>query len=126
MERPTMARKLSKKVLDEYRTSLLHKRLILTGSLDNVDDNGHGSLVGRDSGSGDAADQGAEALEQDFALSVLESEGNILQKIDAAILRIDKGGYGICQVCEKPILKARLNAIPWTALCVECQRQAEG
>ncbi len=121
-----MARKLTKKVLDEYRLLLLQRRMFLTGNMGNLEggvrsDNG----VSRDGNGGDAADLGAEALAQDFALSVLESEGNALQKIDAAIERVDGGSYGVCMGCDRPIIKARLKAIPWADHCIDCQREAE-
>lgn len=120
-----MARKLSKKDLDEYRTLLLQRRMFLTGNMGNLENGVGGNGTGRDT-MGDAADLGAESLEQDFALSVLESEGNALQKIDEAISRVDSGAYGICGGCEKPIVKARLKAIPWADRCIDCARAEEG
>ncbi len=120
-----MARKLTKKDLDEYRMLLLQRRMFLTGNMGNLENGVGGNGAGRDS-MGDAADLGAGSLEMDFALSVLESEGNALQMIDEAITRVDSGSYGICDNCEKPIIKARLKAIPWADRCIDCQRAEEG
>ncbi len=66
------------------------------------------------------ADKGTEAYLQEFDLSMVENEEDTLALIDAALERLQTGQYGTCQNCEKPIPKARLNAIPYTAYCVHC------
>lgn len=47
-----------------------------------------------------------------------------LDEINAALQRIEDGTYGICEVCGKPIGAERLEAIPWTRLCIDDQRRA--
>jgi len=49
----------------------------------------------------------------------------VVQKIDDALNRIDANDYGFCEDCGERINVERLRAIPWTTLCVECQRRAE-
>lgn len=66
------------------------------------------------------ADKGTESFLQEFALAMVESEEDTLAQIDAALERLESGQYGTCLNCEKPIPKARLNAIPYTAYCVNC------
>ena len=46
-----------------------------------------------------------------------------VQAIDEALLRIEKGTYGICRDCGEPIAEARLNAIPWTRSCISCKEK---
>lgn len=41
--------------------------------------------------------------------------------IDAALERINRGKYGICEECDEPISEKRLKAVPWTRLCLHCQ-----
>jgi RNA polymerase-binding transcription factor DksA len=53
-----------------------------------------------------------------------ESARDTVAEIDAALLRIEAGTYGICEGCGKPIGAARLSAIPWTRLCIDDQRRA--
>jgi RNA polymerase-binding protein DksA len=53
-----------------------------------------------------------------------EGARDTLAEIDAALQRIEDGTYGICEVCGKPIGADRLNAIPWTRLCIDDQRRA--
>ncbi len=123
-----MAKKLSKKELKDYRVILLEKRQMATGTLGlhgGALTGSESSIGSQNAASGDSADQGAEAFEQDFALSILENEVNVVQKIDEALVRIDKGSFGMCNGCDKPIVKARLRAIPWAELCIDCQRQEE-
>ena len=117
--------KQNKKSLDTYRKLLLDKRRAITGTLSNLQSGIDGSDIGRSAASGDSADMGSETFEQDFALSIMESEGDVVQQIDEALGRIEKGHYGQCSQCRKRILKARLMAIPWTSCCIDCQRKAE-
>lgn len=120
-----MAKKLTKKQLKEYRDLLLERRNMLTGNIDSIG-GAYSSKDGeRDSASGDEADMGSQSVAQEFALSLLQNESGVVQKIDAAIARLDAGDFGFCEECEEPIAKPRLEAIPWTTNCVECQRRAE-
>ncbi|MBQ5490529.1 MAG: TraR/DksA C4-type zinc finger protein, partial [Treponema sp.] len=48
-----------------------------------------------------------------------------LTAIENAIVRINQGKYGLCLQCGKPIPEARLDAIPYAALCVNCQTVQE-
>jgi RNA polymerase-binding transcription factor DksA len=45
-----------------------------------------------------------------------------LADIDAALLRLDAGTYGICVGCARPVAPGRLDARPATALCIDCAR----
>jgi RNA polymerase-binding transcription factor DksA len=71
------------------------------------------------------ADAGSDAYDRDFALSLLSQEQDALYEIDEALKRIDQGTYGICELCNKPILHARLEAIPFARFTVDCQSQIE-
>ena len=62
----------------------------------------------------------------EFILSELEDiEVEILQEIDKALKRMEEGTYGLCEVCGKPIEEKRLEALPWTTLCIEHAAEAE-
>ena len=71
------------------------------------------------------ADVGTDNYEQEFTLSIAQSGSAILAQIDDALKRIDDGTYGACEDCEKPIPKARLNAIPYANCCVKCAGKSE-
>ena len=51
--------------------------------------------------------------------------GIMLRQITAALGRIDRGEYGLCQSCEEPIPQKRLELNPAVTLCVECAEQSE-
>lgn len=78
------------------------------------------------SGSGQhQGDAGSDAYDRDFALSVLAKEQDALYEIEQALQRIKKGNYGICEMSSRKIPQARLEAIPFARLTVECQAQWE-
>ena len=56
-------------------------------------------------------------------LRLLQIDAKLVRAIDAAINRIDKGVYGICTNCEQEIGLARLKAVPWTSVCIECKEK---
>ncbi|MFV0337445.1 MAG: TraR/DksA family transcriptional regulator [Chthoniobacterales bacterium] len=71
------------------------------------------------------ADAGSETYDRDFALSMLSHEQDSLYEIDEALRRIDQHTYGICEMSNKAIPKARLEALPFTRYTVECQAEIE-
>lgn len=71
------------------------------------------------------ADAGSDAYDRDFALSLLSQEQDSLYEIDEALKRIDIGTYGICEMSNKAIPHARLEALPFTRYTVECQADIE-
>jgi len=73
----------------------------------------------------DLADKAESSYTKEFLLSLSDAEREQLFQIDAALKRIAKGDYGNCQTCQKEIGKKRLNALPWTPLCIECQEKSE-
>lgn len=78
------------------------------------------------SGSGQhQGDAGSDAYDRDFALSVLAKEQDALYEIEQALRRIQSGAYGICEMSARKIPQARLEAIPFARLTVECQAQWE-
>jgi DnaK suppressor protein len=71
------------------------------------------------------ADIGSDNFEQEFTLSLMETEGGTLEKIDAALERIEEGTYGECEECGAKIPKQRLAAVPYTTMCVKCASRSE-
>jgi DnaK suppressor protein len=71
---------------------------------------------------GDAAHEG-ETLELNSQLKSLETRE--LRLVERAIQMIRDGQYGNCEGCENSIPIARLQALPYTVLCVDCQREEE-
>ena len=74
---------------------------------------------------GDLADQASGNNEVHIQLKLKQTDAKILQAIEEALYRMEKGVYGVCRDCGDPISPARLEAIPWTRVCITCkQKQA--
>jgi len=71
------------------------------------------------------ADAGSDAYDKDFALSLLSQEQDALYEIEEALKRIESGTYGVCEMSGKAIPTARLEALPFARLTVECQTEFE-
>ena len=72
---------------------------------------------------GDMADQASGNNEVHIQLKLKQTDAKILQAIEEALVRLEKGTYGICRDCGEPIAPARLNAIPWTRVCITCKEK---
>lgn len=70
-------------------------------------------------------DDGSSVMEQERIATVSADLTEVLQKIDAALERMDDGTYGTCQRCGKQIARARLEAFPYVAYCIDCQAYLE-
>jgi DnaK suppressor protein len=66
-------------------------------------------------------DQAQLSHEEFISLQRNSMDYEMLRLVQAALDRIDRGEYGICQDCEEPIADRRLDAIPWAQCCVRCQ-----
>lgn len=75
--------------------------------------------------SADALDEVQLAAERELAISNLDRESSLLRNAQSALRRIEDGSFGICIQCEEEISPKRLAAIPWAALCIGCQEQAD-
>jgi RNA polymerase-binding transcription factor DksA len=71
------------------------------------------------------ADAGTDAMEREKAFLFASTEGRLLMEVNDALRRLYNGVYGICEVCEKPISRARLQAMPYTRMCVSCKVKEE-
>ena len=71
------------------------------------------------------AELGSDNFEQEFTLGLMEADEGTLDLIDRALDRIQDGSYGKCVQCEGVIAKARLNAIPYTPVCIKCAELQE-
>ena len=72
---------------------------------------------------GDMADQASGNNEVHIQLKLKQTDAKILQAIEEALWRMEKGTYGVCRGCGEPIAPARLEAIPWTRVCITCKEK---
>jgi len=74
---------------------------------------------------GDTADVAFEAGSDEMASHLAELDSRELTQIERALARLKQGTYGLCEGCQDKIPVGRLNALPYTTLCIECQREME-
>ncbi|MFD3976610.1 TraR/DksA family transcriptional regulator [Streptomyces cyaneofuscatus] len=82
----------------------------------------------RDSGDGagdDEADTGTKNITREHELSLAAHAQETLEQTERALARLEAGTYGLCEVCGKPIGKARMQAFPRATLCVEDKQKQE-
>lgn len=74
---------------------------------------------------GDAADQASLSTEKELLFELSDNERATLDQVEASLRKIDKGSYGVCESCQKPIAKMRLDALPFARYCMPCQSSSE-
>ena len=117
---------MTKTDLTLHRERLLALRARLRGDMSQMEDNAlnkdHSKTTSMPN---DMAELGSGNFDQEFTLSLMGSEEDALDQIEAAIERIEDGSYGRCGECGAKIPKSRLEAIPYAAQCVRCAAQQE-
>ncbi|MFE9742532.1 TraR/DksA family transcriptional regulator [Streptomyces sp. NPDC006477] len=111
----TEARTVLQTEVLRLRSELAHSQEELTGLM-------------RDSGDGagdDQADTGTKNITREHELALAANAREMLEQSEHALERLDAGTYGLCEVCGKPIGKARMQAFPRATLCVEDKQRQE-
>jgi DnaK suppressor protein len=80
---------------------------------------------GMGTASGDAADAAFDTGSEEMASQLAELEAKELTQIQRAITRMKQGKYGLCEICQTKIPVARLIALPYSTMCIRCQREME-
>lgn len=109
---------MTKTELNKYKNTLETKQ----AELESVIRNREAITIEK---SPDALDEVQHAAERELAIRNLDRESNLLRNVRAALRRIDDGTYGVCLHCEEDISPKRLNAVPWTPFCIQCQEAAD-
>src|SRR6185369_3005431 len=74
---------------------------------------------------GDSADLAFDSGSEEVASQLAELEARELRQIERSLARLKQGTYGMCEGCQKKIPVTRLNALPYSTTCIECQREME-
>jgi DnaK suppressor protein len=119
---PSKAGHLNRKDLDAYKKKLVVRRNEIVRKLSEF--RNESKEVETDIAQ-DMADKAESSYTKEFLLSLSDAEREQLFQIDAALKRIERKEFGHCQMCQKEISKKRLNALPWTPYCIDCQEKAE-
>ena len=121
---------MTKPDLDNFRDTLQNLQARLTGDVSHL------ANEALRAGGGDAggnlsnaplhpADLGTDNFEQEFTLSLLQNQEQVLEEITEALARIRNGTFGRCEECHGVIPKPRLQAVPYTRHCVACARKLQ-
>ncbi len=119
---PSKGEALSKKDLQELKNMLLERKQAILRKMQQYYQE---SQEMETNIAQDAVDKAESSYTKEFLLSLTDAEREQLSQIQAALRRLEKGEYGICQSCGQPINKKRLKIIPWTSLCINCQEKKE-
>ena len=123
-----MPDKLDAKKLDFFKKLLLRMRAQINGDIRSMADESEGDQADKGDVSGHAmhmADVATDMYDREFNLSLASNDREMLQKIEAALLRIDKGTFGLCLKTGKRIPEARLRAVPYAEYCLEVQEEMD-
>ncbi len=110
---------MNKRELKRFRALLEEKRDTIVNSTgkktywENMENTRHGDFV----------DQASDDNEVHVNIRLRQTDAKLLRAIESAISRIDNGTFGVCTSCEEEISISRLNAVPWTSLCLQCKEK---
>ena len=71
------------------------------------------------------ADAASDSYEREFNLSLASRGQEFLNDLDEALVKIESGNYGRCELCNYKISEERLKAVPYAKLCLKCQQRQE-
>jgi RNA polymerase-binding transcription factor DksA len=69
------------------------------------------------------ADLGSRHFEEEVNLTLLENQEQLMEEINAALVRIEQGTFGRCEKCRREITRERLQAVAYTRYCSDCSRR---
>src|SRR5687768_13701726 len=109
---------MDKKKMRVYRDRLLERRESLFSQVTEAEM----SSRERDlEATQDPADMAANAYTKELLISMSANDRKLLDLIDEALVRVEKGEYGECVNCGEPVSERRLDAVPWARYCLKCQ-----
>ncbi len=112
---------IKKKLLEERKSLLKQYHDLEEGNLSTS----QSDLTGEVSFDEEYADSGTFTFERERDLSLSNNVKDLIERVDIALKKIEQGTYGICDICKGPIPEARLKALPYANLCIECKHKEE-
>jgi DnaK suppressor protein len=113
---------MEKKKLDSFKKRLETRQQELRRMVTRTEQDGR--TVDEDSAQ-DIADRAASSYTKEFLFHQSNNDRQLLQMVENALSRIREGTFGECISCGKDINAKRLEAVPWTRHCIECQEKLE-
>lgn len=121
---------LKKEKLNHFKDLLLQEKENTEKTLDRMNENEPNSSMQKYFSElsvydNHPADIGTETFEMEMNMCLKNSQDVYNRKIDDVLDRIDNGTYGICEICGKKIGQERLEVLPTSKLCIECEKKEE-
>src|ERR1700734_3028889 len=113
---------MDKKKLETFKKRLETRQQELRRTVNRTQADGRSA--DEDAGQ-DIADRAARCYTKEFLLSQSNNERALLQMVDTGLVRMREGSVGECVSCGNEINAKRLEAVPWTRHCIECQEKLE-
>jgi len=108
--------------VENFKRKLLEMRRDLLGQVEKK--KLYSKEVGED-GIPDSGDVAAYSYSKEVLMGLGENERTKLRLVEEALAKIDEGAYGVCERCEEAIPVKRLDLLPFTRYCVQCQSDLE-
>lgn len=117
-----LSKHMDKKKLDSFKKRLEERQQSLRKTVSRTEEDGR--IADQDSAQ-DIADRAASSYTKEFLFSQSNNDRQLLQMVETALQRIREGSFGECVNCGNEINAKRLEAVPWTRYCIECQEKLE-
>ncbi len=117
-----LSRPMDKKRLETFKKRLEERQQSLRKTVSRTEEDGR--IADQDSAQ-DIADRAASSYTKEFLFSQSNNERQLLAMVETALQRIREGAFGECVSCGNEINAKRLEAVPWTRYCIECQEKLE-
>jgi RNA polymerase-binding protein DksA len=126
---PIKKQHYGKQDLDYFKKIILEKKKEILSELetlrDTMMDSTTGEYASENSMYSTHMEQGTDAMEREKTFLFASREGKFLNYLEDALLRIEKGDYGLCVTCGKLIEKERLEAVPHSQQCLQCKLRSQ-
>jgi DnaK suppressor protein len=113
---------MEKKKLETFKKRLEERQMALRRAVSRTEEDGR--IADQDTAQ-DIADRAASSYTKEFLFSQSNNDRQLLQMVETALQRIREGEFGECVNCGNEINAKRLEAVPWTRYCIECQEKLE-
>jgi DnaK suppressor protein len=113
---------MDKKKLDTFRKRLEERQQALRKTVSRTEEDGR---IADQEAAQDIADRAANSYTKEFLFSQSNNDRQLLNMVESALQRLREGSFGECINCGNEINAKRLEAVPWTRYCIECQEKKE-
>ncbi len=120
---------MNKRKLTQIKKRLLQEKEVLIKQYHDLEEGNLNSsqseITGEVGFDEEYADSGTFTFERERDLSLYNNIKDLLEKVEAAMEKIEMGTYGICDICKSTIPEERLDALPHATLCIQCKQREE-